>query len=73
MASIADIFKAETEFPIKATELQSLMREAVKAEFLLNAAECDVPPVYMRQMATGEKEVWEMAKEEIEEEEEDVH
>ena len=54
--SLVDLFKAETEFDVKASEMYGLMREAVKAEFLLNAAKCDVPNIYARQIATGEKE-----------------
>lgn len=54
--SIVDLFKAETEIEIKAGELFALMKEAAKAEFLMNAAKCEVPYVYAREMATGEKE-----------------
>lgn len=54
--SLVDLFRAETEFDVKASEMYGLMREAVKAEFLLNAAKCDVPHTYARQIATGEKE-----------------
>ena len=56
MTTIGDLFKAETEIEIKAGELFGIMREAVKAEFLLNAAKNEVPYVYAREMATGEKE-----------------
>ena len=55
-SSLVDLFKAETEFDVKASEMYGLMREAVKAEFLLNAAKCDVPHTYARQIATGVKE-----------------
>ena len=54
--SLVDLFRAETEFDVKASEMYGLMREAVKAEFLLNAVKCDIPNIYARQMATGEKE-----------------
>ncbi|MCM1218293.1 MAG: DUF6273 domain-containing protein [Lachnospiraceae bacterium] len=54
--SLVDLFKAETEFDVKASEMYGLMREAVKAEFLLNAVKCDIPHTYARQIATGEKE-----------------
>lgn len=54
--SLVDLFKAETEFDVKASEMYGIMREAVKAEFLLNAAKCDVPHTYTRQIATGIKE-----------------
>lgn len=55
-SSLAELFGSETEFDVKASEMYGLMREAVKAEFLLNAAKCDVPNTYARQIATGEKE-----------------
>ena len=54
--SITDLFRPETEFPVKASEMYGLMREAAKAELLLNAAKCDIPHTYARQIATGEKE-----------------
>ncbi len=54
--SLVDLFRSETEFNVMASEMCGLMREAVKAEFLLNAAKCDVPHTYARQIATGEKE-----------------
>lgn len=56
MASLTDLFKAETEFAVKASEMYAVMKEATKAEFLLNAAKCDVPHTYARQIATGVKE-----------------
>ena len=56
MNSIMDLFKAETEIEIKAGELFAIMREAARSEFLLNAANCEVPHIYAREMATGEKE-----------------
>lgn len=55
MTTIGDLFKAETEIEIKAGELFGIMREAVKAEFLMNAANCEVPYSYAREMATGQK------------------
>ena len=54
--SITDLFRSETEFDVKASEMYGLMKEAAKAEFLLNAVKCDVPHTYARQIATGEKE-----------------
>ena len=54
--SLIDLFRSETEFDVKASEMYGLMREAAKAEFLLNAVKCDVPHTYARQIATGEKE-----------------
>ncbi len=54
--SLVDLFKKETKFDVKASEMYELMREAIKSEILLNAAKCDVPNIYTRQIATGEKE-----------------
>ena len=54
--SLVDLFRSETKFDVKASEMYGLMREAAKAEFLLNAVKCDVPHTYARQIATGEKE-----------------
>ena len=54
--NLGDLFRPETEFGVKASEMYGLMREAAKAELLLNAAKCDVPNIYARQIATGEKE-----------------
>ena len=54
--SLTDLFRAETEFAVKASEMYAVMKEAAKAEFLLNAATCEVPHTYARQMATGIKE-----------------
>ena len=54
--SLVDLFRSETEFDVKASEMYGLMKEAAKAEFLLNAVKCDVPHTYARQIATGEKE-----------------
>lgn len=54
--SIVDLFRSETKFDVKASEIYGLMKEAAKAEFLLNAVKCEVPHTYARQIATGEKE-----------------
>lgn len=54
--SLADLFASETDIVIKASELFTVMKEASKAELLLNAAKCEVPYTYARQIATGIKE-----------------
>lgn len=54
--SIVDLFKAETEIEIKASELFALMREATKAEMMMNAVKCEVPYRYIREMITGDSE-----------------
>lgn len=60
--SIIDLFKAETEIEIKASESFALMKEASKAEFLLNAIKCEVPYHYAMEMATGERRAAEEEK-----------
>ena len=54
--SIVDLFKTETEIEIKASELFALMREATKAEMMMNAVKCEVPYRYIREMITGDSE-----------------
>lgn len=55
-SSIVDLFKAETEIEIKASELFALMREATKAEMMMNAVKCEVPYRYIRETITGDSE-----------------
>lgn len=55
-SSIVDSFKAETEIEIKASELFALMREATKAEMMMNAVKCEVPYRYIRETITGDSE-----------------
>ena len=55
-SSIVDLFKAETEIEIKASELFALMREATKAEMMMNAVRCEVPYRYIRETITGDSE-----------------
>ena len=55
-SSIVDLFKAETEIEIKASELFALMREATKAEMMMNAVKCEVPYRYIRDTITGDSE-----------------
>ncbi len=55
-ASFTDLFRSETEFNVKASEMYAVIREAAKAEFLENAAKCDVPSVFTRQIMTGKRE-----------------
>ncbi len=54
--SLTDLFRSETEFNVKASEMYAVIREATKAEFLENAAKCDVPGVFTRQIMTGKRE-----------------
>lgn len=54
--SLVDLFRSETEFDVKASEMYGLIRESAKAEFLMNAIKCEVPYTYARQITTGKKE-----------------
>ena len=54
--SIVDLFRSETEIPIKASELFGVIREAAKAELMQNAVNCEVPYRFIRETTTGEKE-----------------
>ena len=54
-SSIVDLFKAETEIEIKASELFALMREATRAEMMMNAVKCEVPYQHILETMTGEK------------------
>lgn len=53
---ILDAFNPEDRVEVKFSDFYALMREASKAELLMNAVNCDVPHVYIREMATGQKE-----------------
>ncbi len=62
---LMDAFAPEATMEIKQSDCLNLMKEAVKAEFLLNGIEARVPAEYMEAMATGkkiEREVEENAK-----------
>lgn len=50
-----DGFTSDGIVEVKHTEYYALMREAVKAELLSNAAKAEVPTFYMEAMITGEK------------------
>ena len=54
--SITDLFRSETEFEVKASEMYAVIRESVKAELLMNAVKCEIPHTYARQIITGKKE-----------------
>ena len=54
-SSIVDLFKAETEIEIKASELFALMREATRAEMMMNAVKCEIPYKHILETMTGEK------------------
>lgn len=53
---LMDGFTSDGTVEMKHTEYYKLMREAVKAELTENAARCNVPHEYIREMLTGERE-----------------
>lgn len=54
--SLVDAFKAEDRVEVKFSDFYNLMKEATKAELLMNGAKCDTPHPYMREMMTGKRE-----------------
>lgn len=54
---LIDDFAKDDRAEIKITELCELIKAGVKGELLMNAVNCDVPHQYIREMATGSKEV----------------
>lgn len=53
---LLDGFTSDGTVDMKHTEYYKLMREAVKAELMENAARCNVPHQYIREMLTGKME-----------------
>lgn len=53
---LIDVFEKEERTEIKLSQLCEILRAGAKAELLMNAVNCDVPHLYIREMATGEKE-----------------
>ena len=53
---IMDAFNAEDRITLTVTKFGELMKEAVKADLMMNAVSCEVPHVYIREMMTGTKE-----------------
>ena len=54
--SLVDAFKAEDRVEVKFSNFYNLMKEATKAELLMNGINCDTPHAYMREMMTGKRE-----------------
>lgn len=52
---IVDVFGKEDRIPVQFTEFYSLVKEAAKAELVMNAVNCDVPHKYIRETMTGKK------------------
>lgn len=54
---LIDVFEKEDRVEIKLSQLCEMLRAGVKAELFMNAVNCDVPHLYIREMITGEKEL----------------
>lgn len=54
---LIDVFEKEDRTEIKLSQLCEMLSAGAKAELLMNAVNCDVPHRYIREMATGEKEL----------------
>ena len=52
---LADAFAKEDRLTITFSDFYKLMRESVKCELLMNAVNCNLHPMYIRAMATGDK------------------
>ena len=52
---LADVFSKEERVTVTFTDFYRLMRESAKCELLMNAVNCDLHPMYIRAMATGDK------------------
>ena len=50
---IIDAFKEEDKATVTVSQLYKMLREAAKAELLMNAVRCDVPNRYIAAMADG--------------------
>lgn len=53
---LADVFVSNGTVEMKYMEFYTLMKEAAKAELMMNAVKCNVPHEYIRETITGEKE-----------------
>lgn len=53
---LMDALNSEDRVNVKFSDFYTLVREAAKAELVMNAVNCDVPHRYIREMATGEGE-----------------
>ena len=53
---IMDTFNAEDRITVTVSKFGTLIKEAAKTDILMNAVNCEVPYVYIREMMTGKKE-----------------
>lgn len=51
-----DCFTPETKIEVKFADFFSLVKEATKAELMMNAVNCNVPHAYIRETMTGTQE-----------------
>lgn len=51
-----DVFNAEDRITLPVSKFGELVKEAAKAELIMNAVNCDVPHIFIRETITGEKE-----------------
>ena len=54
---LVDTFGKEDRTEIKFSDFYTLVKQAATAELLMNAVNCDVPHRYIREMATGTREL----------------
>lgn len=54
--SLIDAFSKEDRVPVTFTDFFNLVQQAAKYENVTNGVKCDVPHIYIREMATGKKE-----------------
>lgn len=53
---LMDAITAEDRVQLKVSDLETLMKNAAKAELIFNGIKADVPHRYMREIVSGKKE-----------------
>lgn len=53
---LVDAFSAEDRLQVKFSDFYRIMKEATKAELIMNAVNCDVPHRFIRETMTGKSE-----------------
>ncbi|MBO5985664.1 MAG: hypothetical protein J6Q02_02575 [Lachnospiraceae bacterium] len=69
MSELMNLFTPDKTVEMTHTEYAALVREAVKAELLMNAVRAEVPSFYVNAMLTGQKVTWDETELTIEESE----
>lgn len=54
--SFIDCFTPDTKIEVKFADFFQLVKEATKAELMMNAVNCNVPHVFIRETMTGTQE-----------------